>query len=237
MTSPAIMGDAVTTAPIAANTIRSNSGHVAFENQNYRIRVNDTGEVLITNKETSETYRIWGDPHVDIDGKRAFDFWGQTTFQLQDGTKVTIETTPWKGGGANGVATISSKVTITDGDYAAVVTGVDDNRKGDLNFTEYHGHGQMVDANVDDGNVLYENMDGAGFITARGEGVDQAYIDRTDLLKNSSIAVRPSSVSGDDVRFDGSAVWQSLLPMLQWNLDRDSGETEAPRRRNPAPGI
>ncbi len=167
------------------NTVRE-GGNVAFENENYKVTVSDTGEVRVYNKQTKESYRIWGDPHVEVDGKQAFDFWGQTTFQLQDGTKITIETAPWKGGGQDGNATIASRVTISDGEYAVEISGVDDNRTGDLNFTEHHGRGQMVDERVDDGNVILENPDGTGFVTADGKKVDQAHIDKTDLIKNGT---------------------------------------------------
>ncbi len=159
-------------------------GNVVFENANYTISVNDRGEVKVFNKETGENYRVWGDPHVNIDGEHAFDFWGQTTFVLDDGTKVTIETTPWRG---NENMTISSKVTITDGDYGVHITGVDDNVLGDLSYQEFNGY--VLDAVVRDGNTLYENPVGQGFIVVDEWGnlrqVDQSWINRTDELKGN----------------------------------------------------
>lgn len=168
-----------TIAATEPNTVRE-GGNVAFENENYKVTVSDTGQVIVHNKRTGEEYEVWGDPHVKVDGEQAFDFWGQTTFQLEDGTKITIETTPL---GDNG-ATYASKVTISDGDYAVEISGVDPGETGDLHFTEHHGHGQMVDGRVDDGNVIFENPDGSGFVTADGKAVDQAHINGTDLIKN-----------------------------------------------------
>lgn len=169
-----------------ASTSRTSDGKVQFENENYRITANDDNEVVIHNKETGENYRIWGDPHVEIDGKHAFDFWGQTTFQLDDGTKVTIGTTPWDEGG-NG-ATVASTVTITDGDYGVQIGGVDSNTRGDLEFTEYKGGGALLDAANRDGNKLQENPQGSGFLAVDRhgniQGVDQAFINATDELKN-----------------------------------------------------
>jgi hypothetical protein len=173
----------------SANTQRTADGRVRFENDNYTITVGDNNEVLVKNKNTGEEYRIWGDPHVEVDGEHAFDFWGQTTFVLDDGTKVTIETTPWEGGD-NG-ATVASEVTITDGksDYTTVISGVDTNTKGDLSFREYEGDAaQMVELTERDGNTVYENENGKGFFAVDRNGnvrnVDQAFINGTDEVKN-----------------------------------------------------
>lgn len=163
-------------------------GKVQFENDNYRITMDDDNTVRIQNKNTGEDYRIWGDPHVDIDGKHSFDFWGTTTFALDDGTKVTIETTPWQG---NANATVSSKVTITNEDYAVHVSGIDSNTRGDLQFEEAKGWGRLADLAVDDGNVLHENRFGSGFLALDSAGqvrkVDQQYINETDLKKGGAL--------------------------------------------------
>ena len=164
-------------------------GKAVFENNNYRITAGDDNEVLIHNKNTGETYRAWGDPHMDIDGKHSFDFWGTTTFALDDGTKVTIQTTPW---GHDPNATLSSKVTITNGDYGVQITGVDTNTVGDLAIDEGKGWGRLVDLAVDDGNVLHENTFGKGFLAMDSRGkirqVDQQYINETDLLKGGALS-------------------------------------------------
>jgi hypothetical protein len=170
----------------APTTQRTADGSVRFENANYRITVGDNNEVLIHNKNTGETYRVWGDPHVEIDGQHAFDFWGQTTFVLDDGTKVTIGTTPWEGGD-NG-ATVASEVTISDGDYTVEINGVDTNTKGDLGFREYHGvAAKLAELAERDGNTVYENENGKGFFVVDDNGnirnVDQAFIDATDEVK------------------------------------------------------
>lgn len=162
-------------------------GKVQFENDNYRITAGDDNSVNIFNKNTGETYHVWGDPHVKIDGKHSFDFWGTTTFQLDDGTKVTINTTPWNNDPSQ---TLSSKVTITNGDYGVQITGVDTNTKGDLAFEEAAGLGQLADWAVADGNTIHENPNGRGFLgmDARGQlrAVDQQYINETDLAKGGA---------------------------------------------------
>lgn len=166
-------------------------GKVCFENDNYRITMGDDNTVTIHNKHTGETYQAWGDPHMNIDGQHAFDFWGTTTFQLDDGTKVTIETTPWA---HNPEMTLSSKVTITNGDYGVQVTGVDTNQVGDLKFNEAGRWGGLLDALVADGNTLHENPTGKGFLGIDGQGriraVDQQYINETDLKKGGALQQR-----------------------------------------------
>ena len=168
--------------PEAPRTTREANGDVTFENENYRITTTDDGTVMVFNKNTCESYRIWGDPHVNVDGQHAFDFWGRTTFVLDDGTKITIQTVPWEG---NPNMTVASTVTISDGDYGVHLTGVDPNGRGDLCFRE--GNGYLMDAFVRDGNSIYENLCGAGFVAIDECGniveVDQAWINRTDESK------------------------------------------------------
>jgi len=162
-------------------------GQAVFENDNYRITAGDNNTVNIFNKKTGENYNIWGDPHVNVDGQHAFDFWGTTTFKLEDGTKLTIETTP-----AGNGATLASKLAITNGDYGVEISGVDTNKIGDLKIDEAAGWGHTLDWTHDDGNVLQENPAGKGFLGVDGNGniqkVDQAYINKTDLQKNPGLA-------------------------------------------------
>ncbi len=127
----------------------------------YEIRISENGcTVEITNLQTCETTVISGDPHINWDGVSGTeaDFWGTTTFKLADGTKITIETTP---SGNN--MTVASKVTVTNGDNAIVVTGVDNNVCGDLSFTQSQD-GRCIDQNTDDGFVVTENECGVGWI-------------------------------------------------------------------------
>jgi hypothetical protein len=172
--------------PTHAST-RMEGGQAVFENDNYRITMGDNNTVTIHNKNTGETYQAWGDPHMNVDGQHAFDFWGTTTLKLEDGTKLTIETTPWA---QNNAMTLSSRVTITNGDYGVQVSGIDTNRVGDLKIDEAKGWGETLDWAVKDGNVLHENPAGKGFVAMDSNGrlraVDQQYINETDLMKGGA---------------------------------------------------
>ncbi|MEO1576449.1 MAG: DUF1521 domain-containing protein, partial [Pseudomonadota bacterium] len=109
-----------------------------------------------------------------------------TTFVLDDGTKITMQTTPWAG---NENMTVASKVTISDGDFGVHITGVDPNETGDLSMVEVNGH--LADFVMRDGNTIYENPFGSGFLGTEGGQlvkVDQAYINGTDEQKLGELA-------------------------------------------------
>ena len=164
-------------------------GQAVFENDNYRIAAGGNNSVLVNDKRSGEGYRVHGDPHMDIDGRHAFDFWGTTTLKLEDGTKLTIETTPVHNG-----TTLASKVTIINGDYGVRISGIDTHRAGDLKIDEAKGWGRVLDAMVNDGNVLHENPAGPGFLAVDGCGtlraVDQEFVNQTDLQRGGGEALQ-----------------------------------------------
>lgn len=143
---------------------RTGDNRATIDLGRYTLDLNDhNSEMVLHNKETGETTRIWGDPHFDYNGERVGDFYGTLTLSLEDGTKITIDTTPWEAGG-NGM-TLSSRLTITQGDRAIVVDGLDQNTTNDLQITEYpSGFGGYVDALRPDGTVIYENPEGDGWL-------------------------------------------------------------------------
>jgi hypothetical protein len=184
------------TNPSHASTTMQN-GQAVFENDNYKITADDNNTVTITNKHTGAVYQASGDPHVSVNGQHKFDFWGTTTFNLDDGTKVTIQTTPYA---ANPNADLSSKVTITNGSYGVQITGVDSNTKGDLAIHEAAGWGNTLDWAIDDGNEIYESAAGNNLVGLDAAGnehaVDQNWINATDILKNPNANHNAAPVAG-----------------------------------------
>lgn len=145
----------------------------------YELKLNEnSSEVTVLNRNTGESTRIWGDPHVEIDGKQAFDFWGTTTFALGNGTKITINTEQWNG---NPNAYVANQLVITRGNQALTVDGLSQNRLGDLSIT--HGNnGYALDAATRDGFVLNENMTGAGWRSElTGQVATQADLNATAI--------------------------------------------------------
>jgi hypothetical protein len=129
----------------------------------YRLEINEaSSQILIINENTNETTNIWGDPHIDWnnDGRTDADFWTTTTFQLENGTKITIDTTPWNG---NADMYVAERVTITKGDNAVVIDGVSQNTLGDLSISMSQD-GRLVDGLTRDGFRVVENANGEGWI-------------------------------------------------------------------------
>jgi hypothetical protein len=149
------------------------NGSATIDLGNYTLDINErNSEFVVTNKETGEKTRIWGDPHFEHNGTRVGDFYGTTTLNLADGTKITINTTPYLAGG-NGT-TLSSTLTITQGDQVMRITGLDQNRLGDLKIQQLPFTGALVDAAVDDGTSIYENPEGGPWLRLNAGGWLQA---------------------------------------------------------------
>jgi Domain of Unknown Function (DUF1521) len=185
-TTITISGGDASVGDVPPTTTRAADGSVNFENQNYNINVHDTGEINVTNKLTFETYRIQNDLRVDVDGVHAFRFEGTTTFELDDGTRITIDTKPDKE--VIYEPMIISVLTIIDGlaDYGVQISGLNNHKTGELAFTEAHQK-QLDEWAVGEGNVLDENLAGSGFVSIDENGnietVDQNWIDNTDIIK------------------------------------------------------
>ncbi len=160
-------GGCIMPEPAAQWTAKLDSQHTAKVDlgDGYRLEIDErSSQIIIFNENTGERTRIWGDPHVEIDGKHAFDFWGTTTFTLENGTKITINTEQW---GGNPNAYVASQVVITKGDNAIIVDGVSQNRLGDMSISMGQ-NGYDVDAAHRDGYTLHENACGSGWRTEMG---------------------------------------------------------------------
>jgi Domain of Unknown Function (DUF1521) len=142
----------------------------------YKLEIDErSSQITIINEKTGERTRIWGDPHVEVDGKHAYDFWGTTTFTLENGTKITINTEQW---GGNPNAYVASQVVVTKGSNALVIDGVSQNKLGDLSMT-LSNDGRAIDAAHRDGFVLNENECGSGWMTSSGTLATQKDLDAT----------------------------------------------------------
>ena len=153
-------------------TVDQKGGQAHIDLGKYTVDLDEgNSQFIVTNKATGEKTRVWGDPHMEVDGKAVGDFKGTTTLNLDDGTKITIHTTPYNAG--NGM-TLSSELVITQGDKAMVVQGLDQNKLGDLKIGQVSSGGQLVDALNDDGADIYENPEGSGWLHLNAGGFFQA---------------------------------------------------------------
>nr|ANU04573.1 type III effector NopE [Bradyrhizobium sp.] len=103
------------------------------------------GQLEVTDKQTGKKFKVWGDPHIETGDGDKTDFHRKAaTFELPDGTKITIDPTNGEG------KTYIEKVAITRGDQAAEMTGF----RGDLKTELKSGQGQCLDQQYEDGTVL-----------------------------------------------------------------------------------
>lgn len=116
----------------------------------------NNSQMVINDANTGESTKIWGDPHVEVNGEHKFDFWGTTTFTLGNGTKITINTEQYA---ANPSMYVANAVTITKGDQALQINGLSQNKTGDLSVSLSH-NGYALDAATRDGYVLNEGAGG-----------------------------------------------------------------------------
>jgi hypothetical protein len=190
---------------------------------NYSIQLQEKlASWTLVNNETGQCTRIWGDPHVDIDndGQIDFDFKENMSFQLSDGTKITVDTVEWERSGQ----TLSSKLTITDwaGQNAMVVTGLGWYSDGvaNLKVEEFEGQGQALDLGTSDGSMtLYENAAG-GWKIFDGRAATQVLVDQLEngllvdpgstitlALSQGNATLGADYVDKLEVSMDGGKTW------------------------------
>lgn len=187
----------------------------------YALQFNERqSEIYIRNAKTGETTRIWGDPHVDVNGERAFDFWGTTTFTLENGTKITINTEQWNG---NPNAYVASQVVITRGTNAIVVDGISQNKLGDLSVS-MSNNGLAIDAQHRDGFVLHENATGTSWRSEfTGQIATQADLDVTRMGQEFGPGSTIPSL-GESVAMMSDFLMLGMIASMMGNaFDRDRG--------------
>ncbi|MDD2867970.1 DUF1521 domain-containing protein [Neomegalonema sp.] len=145
----------------------------------YSIALNEQNSVwtLTDNKYDAQT-RVWGDPHVDVgnDGKTDFDFKKDSTFRLEDGTKISVGTVPF----GNGDQTMSSTLAITRGRNAIAVTGLGDKYDGanNLQIQQSRTAGRWLDSVTPDGAFTAQQA-GRGW-TIDGKPVSQQLVNHKE---------------------------------------------------------
>lgn len=204
----------------------------------YQLKLDEkSSEIKIVNTKTCEETRIWGDPHVDYnkDGKNDFDFWGTTTFKLEDGTKITINTEPWKG---NANMFVANNIVVTKGDQSLVIDGLSQNKHGDLKI--HQGlNGRQLDRLVPDGALtLRENPNGVGWLNEEGQMVSQADGNRTKVDPHKPQPPKPDFCKQLETMFHqgahdagkvgkgkgGDSWYAAMAAALGENLDKQATE-------------
>ena len=170
----------------------------------YTLRIDQANsEIDLVDSNTGNTTTIWGDPHMGMNGNDTeFQFKGNVTLNLPDGTKITLQTTPWDG---NSSAFLVQNVVVTRGSHAIVVNDMDQNSAdlGKMTIQQYEGAGQLERLLNPDGTELYLNSAGNGWDVLQ-DGLYLRSMTEQDLE------------NGDRAQADGSAA-------LAWDVGVLSG--------------
>jgi hypothetical protein len=134
---------------------QADGAHATIDLGNYTLTLDQgNSQFELTNKATGQKTTVWGDPHLREGNTEVGTFKGTLSMVLDDGTKITINTTP-----AGNGEYYSSKLTITQGDQALVVDNLNQNAGKGLSISRSPVFGQMLDWTTDDGTRIYEDAD------------------------------------------------------------------------------
>jgi len=180
----------------------------------YSLRINQANsQVDLIDNHTGHNTTIWGDPHMGMDGNNSeFQFKHDITLNLPDGTKITVQTTPWQN---NPNAYLTQNLVITRGSQAIVVRNMDQNSAdvGKMTIQQYNDGGPLERILNPDGTELYLNQQGTGW----------------DVLQDG-LFLRPMTeqdlVAGDAAQEDGSSQFAWDLGVLTGFLAALSEESD-----------
>lgn len=195
------------------------------------------GNTLIINKASSEVQikdaqgnvtDISGDPHVSVGGKHIGDFYGTTTFELKNGTKITLDTKAYS---VNANAYLTDKVTVTHGDHALVISGVDQETSQPVSVTMGE-NGYALDAATNHGLVVDQSADGKSWISSlTGKAVTQADFDTTKPGAQPPISFDPNLGAALGLFLLGAGLGALI------SLTSEAGQTQAAPKPTPRASI
>jgi hypothetical protein len=123
---------------------------------------------VVTDKQTGAQTSIWGDPHVDYqnDGTIDLDFKHALTLNLAGGLKINCQTIPYydANGNHNNGATVSSRLTITDGRQALEVRGLAAGQDEPLAINKVDLAQAKAQVTTND-TTVYQGSDGSWYVT------------------------------------------------------------------------
>jgi hypothetical protein len=169
----------------------------------YEIKLDETNSKwTLVDKCENKTTTIWGDPHLDTQANGNLQFKETMSFILEDGTKITVKTTPYNKG--DGTQTLSSELYITNGDKSIIVKGLanDSHAKtsdGDLKVVVSETNGKAVDALIDDGALTVYQVGDLWVNGATRKQLTQSEIDNAEENYDGD---ESSAIKGSDKKDD-----------------------------------
>lgn len=162
----------------------------------YEIRFEDADTLRITDLESGQFTRVWGDPHVDlstVDGELNGEFSdlkrseNVTTFVLKDGTRVRFLAPD---------AGLIQQVDVVRGDAAVRGTGVTVENYG---VGVFHSMGSPSNVPSDHGDVVIAGDDGATWYDATGKLIWGAGKGSREVNREAGRATVTRVHEGDDL--------------------------------------
>ncbi|QAY75565.1 DUF1521 domain-containing protein [Sphingosinicella sp. BN140058] len=151
-------------------------GNVVFDlADGYSLSIDELqSAVFVANALTGESILVWGAAEIALDGADAARFWGTTSVELGNGTKITMETAV--------DALVADlfrldRLTVTRDDRAMVITGIAETTLGDLAVVQSFD-GEAIDAATRDGLTIVSDLTGT-WSDEYGNAVDQSVLDQT----------------------------------------------------------
>ncbi|MBB5710896.1 DUF1521 domain-containing protein [Sphingomonas xinjiangensis] len=172
--------------------------------------------VFVAHGDTGETILVWGNAQIALDGADDARFWGTTTVELGNGTKITMETA--QDPAIAGLFRLD-KLTVTQAERAMVITGIAETTLGDLAVVQSH-EGEALDAATRDGLTIVADLTGS-WSDEYGNAVTQTVLNQTAVGRRYGPGKRTLSlreVSGAISSFVAYAQIDSLMLTIGRNL-------------------
>jgi hypothetical protein len=157
-----------------------------FENSTYRIRIGADQTVMVANQRTGDTYMAFA-PAVGHDAASCLAACDSVTLVLEDGTKLTLQTTVTAVDDDGSPAASQRNVTITCNDFGLQVSGL--GSAAGFACVQTVAYGWLLDGAVADGQVQQENAQGGGLWGNDAQGAWQVIgEDRIDAEELAALA-------------------------------------------------
>lgn len=203
-------------------------GGVIFDlGDGYSLSIDEAqSAVFVANAETGETMLVWGAAQLELDGAEAGRFWGTTSVELGNGTKITMETVV-----DAAIADLFrlDKLTVTRDDRAMVITGIAETTLGDLAVTQSLD-GEAIDAATRDGLTIVTDLTG-GWSDEYANAVTQAILAETAPGRRYGPGRRTLSL-GEVSRAISSFVTYNQIDSLMLTIGRNLNSEGTRRSAN-----
>lgn len=200
-------------------------GGIVFDlSDGYSLTI-DEGQsaVFVANAATGESLLVWGAAQIALDGADAARFWGTTSVELGNGTKITMETAA-----DAAIADLFrlDRLTVTQADRAMVITGVSQETLGDLAVVQSLD-GEAIDAATRDGLTIVTDLTGR-WSDEYGRAITQTVMDQTRPGRRYGPG-RTTLSLGEISRAISSFVTYNQIDSLMLTIGRNNSSAAARR--------